>query len=303
MSCSASIPAAYGARGLAFAVAYVVMQVGRTAFTAWVFSASSENQRLNFTRILVWLIVSGIFWIIGGLAEGTARLGWWALALGLEYMSPALGFRVPGLGRAKASEWNVSGEHMAERCGLFIIIALGESVLVTGSTFSGLAWTPVIVAAFVAAAVGSLAMWWLYFDFCAPQGRDAITASSNPGQLARVAYTYIHILLVAGIVVSATADEFVLAHPVGHTTPTTTLAVLGGPALFLIGVALFRWVVLDRLPPSHLVGVGTLALLAALAGFVPPYGLLALATGVLVFVTAWDRIVTRRTVMRGTVAT
>jgi low temperature requirement protein LtrA len=289
---SASIPEAFGARGMAFAVSYVIMQVGRTAFTLWVFSASSPGQRRNFTRILVWLVVSGVFWIAGGLAQGTTRLGLWTLALGLDYVSPSLGFRVPGLGRSITSDWNVSGEHMAERCGLFIIIALGESVLVTGATFSGLEWTPATAAAFVAATVGSLALWWLYFDTSARTGSETISTSSDPGRLARLAYTYIHILLVAGIVVSAAADEFVLAHPVGRSSLPALIAVLGGAALFLIGTALFRWAISGTVPASHWVGILGLGTLIPVAGWAPPFALLAMTTLVLVLVAAWDKLMT-----------
>ena len=104
---------------------------------------------------------------------------------------------------------------MSERCALFIIIALGESVLVTGATFAGLAWTPATVAAFIVSFVGSVAMWWLYFDASAEFGTETIAGSRDPGSVARLSYTYVHPFLVAGIVLAAVADEFVLAHPAG----------------------------------------------------------------------------------------
>ena len=106
---------------------------------------------------------------------------------------------------------------MAERCALFIIIALGESILVTGATFSALGWTLPILTAFVVCFAGSLAMWWLHFDTSAEAGSETISRSSDPGRLARLSYTYIHLFIVAGVIVSAVADEFVLAHSLGHT--------------------------------------------------------------------------------------
>jgi low temperature requirement protein LtrA len=145
---SSSIPKAIESRGLAFAGAYVAMQVGRTLFFLWAVRGHPSMVH-TFQRILVWLVFSGIFWIAGGLVHHPARLGLWMLAVGLEYLSPSLGFRVPGLGRSTTNDWNVEGGHMAERCGLFIIIALGESILVTGATFSGLPWTPAAVTAFM----------------------------------------------------------------------------------------------------------------------------------------------------------
>jgi low temperature requirement protein LtrA len=290
---SASIPKAFAARGLAFAAAYASMQVGRTAFVLWAFQ-NHPAQRRNFQRILVWLMLSALFWLAGGLAYGSARLGFWALALLLEYLSPWVAFWVPGLGRSATSDWNVEGEHMAERCGLFIIIALGESILVTGATFSTLAWTAATVAAFVTSFVGSLALWWLYFNISARAGSETISASTDPGRLARSAYTYVHLLMVAGIILAAVADELVLVHPTGHTDLKTMLMVLGGPLLFLIGIALFKWTLAGVLVMSHLAGIAGLTLLILVAGAVSPLALAAAATLVLVVIAAWETRAKRR---------
>jgi low temperature requirement protein LtrA len=81
---------------------------------------------LNFQRIGVWLFLAGVFWIVGGFAEPSERLGWWAAALTIEFVSPAVYSWVTELGRSRVSDWNVDGGHMAGRCGLFVIIALGE---------------------------------------------------------------------------------------------------------------------------------------------------------------------------------
>jgi low temperature requirement protein LtrA len=124
---STSLPQAFGSRGLAFAAAYVFMQVGRSLFMLWALGSHSRRNLRNFQRITLWLALAGVFWIAGGLAEGTTRFGLWGLALFLEYLSPAVGFWVPGRGRSTTADWDVEGGHMAERCGLFIIIALGEA--------------------------------------------------------------------------------------------------------------------------------------------------------------------------------
>ncbi len=284
---SSSIPKAFESRGLAFAGAYVGMQVGRTLFFLWAVKGHHGMAR-NFQRILAWLAFAGVFWIAGGLTEDTARLALWTLALGLEYVSPSLGFWVPGLGCSTTSDWNVEGGHMAERCGLFIIIALGESILVTGATFSGLPWTPGTVAAFAVSFLGSLAMWWLYFDTSAEVGRRTISISTDPGQLARLAYTYVHLFLVAGIIVAAVADEFVLAHPFGQAAPKTAVAVLGGAALYLIGDALFKWAIAGRLPVSPIAGVLVLGLLVPASPAVSPLALMTLTTLVIMAVAAGE---------------
>ena len=129
---------------------------------------------------------------------------------------------------------------MAERCGLFIIIALGESILVTGSTFSKADWSAWTISGFVSSFITSLAMWWIYFDLGAEAGSREIEDSDDPGRLARLAYTYLHLPIVAGVIVTAVGDEFVLAHPDGHGDVRTLLTVVGGPLLFLSGTLLFK---------------------------------------------------------------
>lgn len=294
---SVSIPQAFGTRGLVFAAAYVFMQVGRTLFFLWAVRGGTPVLVRNFQRIVAWFLLSAMFWIAGGLAHGEARLGWWALALLVEFVSPLLYFWVPGLGRSSTTDWNIDGAHLAERCALFIIIALGESLLVTGATFAELAWTPDTFSGFLSAVVGTIAMWWIYFDTGARRAEHRMTHSSDPGRHARRAYTYMHALIVAGIIVSAVADEIVLVHP--HHAETGAMAViLGGPACYLAGSALFKWSTNDRMTPplSHMVGMLLLALLATTA---PRLHLSPLATSlgttaVLAVVAVWESLALRR---------
>jgi low temperature requirement protein LtrA len=221
---STSIPRAFDNRGLTFAAAYSVMQVGRTLFFLWSVPATAVGQRNNFIRILIWLVASAVFWIAGGLAEGNIRIALWLVALAIEYAGPAMRFYTPRLGASTTQDWDVEGGHMAERCALFIIIALGESVVVTGATFAEAVWTVTTVCAFVVAIVGSIAMWWVYFHLGAEAGSEHISRSSDSGRLARLAYTYLHLPVVTGIIVSAVGDELLLAHPGGHAD-TVRLAV------------------------------------------------------------------------------
>jgi low temperature requirement protein LtrA len=290
---SASLPKAFTDRGLAFASAYVFMQVGRTLFFLWAVRRERVAMVRNFQRILVWLSLSAVFWIAGALAEGDARLWLWMAALAIEFISPALFFFVPGLGRSTLADWDVDGGHLAERCALFIIIALGESLLVSGATFAKIPWSAATIAAFVTALVGALAMWWLYFDRGEHAGLHRITSAADPGRHARVAYTYLHLPIVAGIIVSAVADELVLAHP-DHASDAGIVAMLGGPALYLLGVGGFKWVSNDRpLPPlSHLAGLALLATLAvpAFAHLLSALGIAVLACAVLVLVAVWEHV-------------
>jgi len=294
---SVSIPQAFGARGLVFAGAYVFMQLGRTLFFLWAVRGAAPSRVRNIQRVLVWFSVSGIGWIAGALMQGETRLAWWALALTIEIISPLAYFWVPGLGRSTTADWNIDGSHLAERCALFIIIALGESLLVTGATFAELEWNVSTLLAVGAAVLGSITMWWIYFDSGAEHAHHRIRHSPDPGQQGRSAYTYLHTLIVAGIIVCAVGDELVLVHP-DHATDAGLAAILGGPFCFLLGTAWFKWLTHDRpLPPlSHLVGLGLLALLAwpAAAHQASPLALGLATTAVLVIVALWESIALRR---------
>jgi low temperature requirement protein LtrA len=285
---SASIPHAFDERGQAFVLAYVFMQVARTLFMLWALRNHSPRNFRNFQRITAWVLAAAALWTAGAIAGDGWRYGLWGLALAVEYASPWFGFWTPGLGRSSTADWDVEGAHMAERCGLFVIIALGESILVTGATFSKLAWSVETVAAFVIAFIGSVAMWWIYFNIGAERGSRLIAGSEDPGRMARMAYTYLHIPIVAGVVVAAVADELVLAHPGGHVETKAAATILGGPALYLIGNALFKRTSSPYVPLSHLVGLGLLALLFPVYGFVTPLVLAAGTTTVLIIVAIWE---------------
>jgi low temperature requirement protein LtrA len=287
---STSIPKAFESRGLWFAAAYAAMQVGRTLF--WVASTPPTRPlaRMNAIRILVWLSVSAVFWIAGGFAVGQQRLIFWAVALAIEYISPAVRFWIPGYGASSVAEWSVEGGHMAERCAGFIIIALGESIVVTGATFADLPWTIETVTAFLAAFIGALAMWWIYFHKGAEAGSEQISRSSEPGRLARLAYTYLHMPIVAGIILAAVADELVLTHPADHSDLKTVLSAIGGPLLFLVGTILFKHTFRRFLQLSHGVGIVALCILAWFASGLSPLMLSILTTAILVVVAVWESI-------------
>src|SRR4051795_10439337 len=287
---STSIPRAFESRGLWFAIAYAAMQVGRTAFLLASVPPTRPSVQRNAIRILVWLSMSAIFWIAGGIAEGHSRLALWAVALAIEYISPAVRFWIPGYGASSIEDWTVEGGHMAERCAGFIIIALGESIVVTGATFADLAWTTETVAAFVSAFIGSLAMWWIYFHKGAEAGSELISKSSEPGRLARLAYTYLHMPIVAGIIVAAVADELVLKHPAGHSGPETVLSAIGGPLLFLLGTILFKHSIRGFLQLSHGVGVIALGILAWFAIGLSPLTLSVLTTAIMMIVAVWESV-------------
>ena len=287
---STSIPTAFDGRGLWFAIAYAAMQVGKTVFL-WVSTPPSRPAaRMNAIRITAWLSMSALFWIAGGVAEGESRLVLWAIALVIEYVSPAARFWIPRYGASSVADWVIEGGHMAERCALFVIIALGESVIVTGATFAELTWSAEILLAFVSVFLGSIAMWWIYFHKGAEAGSEEISRSSEPGRLARLAYTYLHMPIVAGIIVTAVADELVLKHPHGHSDLKTVLVSIGGPLLFLCGTILFKHSFRGFLQLSHGVGIIALCVLAFFAGDLSPLTLSILTTAIMIMVAVWESL-------------
>jgi low temperature requirement protein LtrA len=123
------------------------MQVGRTAYTAWAREDFPRGRSTNMARATIYFIGAAFLWVAGGLdPDPMRRLLWWTAALAIEYAGPFTFFFVPGLG-STPQEWQISGAHMAERCGLFIIIVLGEGIIITGATFAELVPTgPTILA-------------------------------------------------------------------------------------------------------------------------------------------------------------
>jgi low temperature requirement protein LtrA len=285
---SAAIPNAFGHEGLLFATAYAFSQVARSVFMCVATRGHDPVNHRNFLRITSWLAVSAVFWIAGGFAGGYARAAAWVFALTLEVGGPVVGYFVPGLGRSSTADWKVDGAHMAERCALFVIIALGESILVTGATAASFPVTVANTCAFLVAFAGTVAMWWIYFNIGVERNSREITGSADPGRMARAVYTYFHMPIVAGIVVCAVADEIVIAHPDGHLELPAALALLGGPALYLIGNVFFKRASAKHYPLSHLAGLGALLLAAPFALFFTPLALGMFTTVVLIVVAVWE---------------
>ena len=290
---SSAIPGAFGPYGAVFATAYVVIQVGRTAYTAWAKGEWRRSASKNLTRATFYFIVAAPLWIAGGLDDDpTRRLLWWAAALAVEFCGPLLFFAVPGFGRSTPEEWTISGAHMAERCSLFIILSLGEGILVTGATFAELDPSRGAVLAFLSAFVATVAMWWIYFDVGARRASDRIEHDERPGLIGRAAYTYGHIPIVAGIIVLAVADEQVLAHPSGESEPFFVASLIGGGITFIAGVMLFKRLTYNRRhwPLSHLVGIVLLGLqgLWAITADPEPLTLHMATTALLVIIAIWE---------------
>lgn len=284
-----AIPEAWDDRAWLFAGAYVALQTGRNAFVAWAGPAGSRL-RANFTAILVWSLGTGALLLAGAALDGAARAGLWVLALALDYAGPAARYRLPGMPRLTTLDWRVDPGHFAERFQLFVIIALGESIVVTGATAAGDEISAARVLAIEVAFVGSAALWWLYFDTTAGDAGRRLAASDDPGRLARDAYTYAHIPIVAGIILTAVGDELVIAHP-GDTLGAAELTGLAaGPALYLAGHVLCRWRMSGAVAWRRIAAVGAVAVLGLAGAVLPALATAAFVTAVLLAVIVVDRL-------------
>jgi low temperature requirement protein LtrA len=232
-----AIPEGFGEHALLFACGYSGLQIGRNAFVVVVTPRGWFNQ--NFRQILVWSVLSAPLWVAGGIVDAEG-LRWvlWLGALGLDLAAPLVSYWLPAVGSTPMSQWQIEGAHFGERFQLFVIIVLGESVVLAGATASATGLSVDVVAALLLAFLSSTALWWLYFGQVAGTVLERIRAASaeERGVIGRDIYTYLHLPIVAGIVLVAVGDELVIAHPTDDLHDAGALVTLGGPALFLAGL-------------------------------------------------------------------
>ena len=206
-------PGGVRGRALLFAGSYVAIQVGRHAFLTFAAAGPGTLERERAARILIWFVAAGVFWIAGGARRRAARTA--AVAGRARDRLRRAARRLLRARDAPARRRRVEVEtaHFAERFQLFVIIALGESIVVTGATTAELDLDAATIAAFALAFLGTAALWWLYFNYVARDRRAPARARAGPHALARDGYTYLHVVMVAGVIVAAVGDELVIAHP------------------------------------------------------------------------------------------
>ena len=156
------------------------IQVGRHTFLTFASASAGTIERERAGRILTWFVAAGVLWIAGGLADGPERTALWLAALAIDYTAPLVTFWVPGRARLAPSAWDVETSHFAERFQLFVIIALGETIVITGATTSELDLDVATVVAFAVAFLGTAALWWLYFDYVATIAERRLELADRP---------------------------------------------------------------------------------------------------------------------------
>ena len=228
-----ALPEAFGDHALPFAAIYALMQVGRSLF-AWVaFGSHDPKSASTFGRITFWACIAGTLWVAGAFASTEWRLAVWGLALAIEYGVPLLRFPFPGLGRADKETLNLNGEHLAERCALFVIICLGETILTTGRNAVEHMGPDLTFLVFCGAFLSTVAMWWIYFHRGQEEAAEKAEETNEPEAVAHSLFTYGHLPIVAGIILTAVGEDFALSHPEEQGDWKSACAIIGGPVLFV----------------------------------------------------------------------
>jgi len=282
---SVAIPEAFGDLAPLFACSYVALQVIRNAFNVWA-TPRGDDFHILFERILSWSVASSVLWLAGGFAPDDARSVLWIAALAVDYVAPSVGYWTPWLGRSATTDWEIEAAHFAERFQLFIIIALGESIVVTGATASASELDLAIGTALMVAFASSAALWWLYFDEVGWRAQRFLSRADDSGRLGRDAYTYLHTPIVAGIIVVAVGDELVIAHPGAIPSGVELAVIVGGPVLYLVGHTLFRLRMIHNVSRKRVIACMALLALAPLGLVIPSLALAACVLAVLVVLAA-----------------
>jgi low temperature requirement protein LtrA len=257
-----AMPQAFDDRAGLFAGAYVAMALIRAAYMAFVFRGQVMGR--NYAQLGAWSALSGLFWIAGAVfAE--ARLVLWIIAVVIDYAAPYLGFWLPGKGATPMESWPLRGLHLFERNQLIFIIALGESILLLGGL---LVDHPLHLDTMLAATIGFaliVTLWWVYFVDLSEPAEERFRHERDHTRLARAGLAHSHGVAVCGAIVTAVAIELIVAHPHDPIHAPTAIIAFAGPAIFLLGCAMFLQVMAARLRPAYLVAVAGLALWVGIA--------------------------------------
>jgi low temperature requirement protein LtrA len=269
---SLSIPEAFGERGVLFGCAYFFVRAMQLVLYVRNTRNADESGDLQaILKLAPGLLLGSALLIVAGLLDGGARASVWILAILIDWSTPLL---------FGTEEFHLDAGHFAERHGLIVLIALGESVLAIGAA-SGFTLAAGQVVAALLGIVAVAALWWAYFDVVAIVAERRLT-EAPPGEqapLARDAYSYLHFPMIAGIVLLALGLKETLVQTGAPLETAPAIALCGGPALYLLGHIAFRWRVLGTLSWHRV--LATVALLALL-----PLALEADALGALIAVSA-----------------
>ena len=264
-----SLPYAFVARGGAFAVPYVLLHIGRPLLLRTMLREHGAIRAL-YTRRAIWSTASAVFWLWGAAERDAYRVALWSVAITVDLVVARFSWPVPGMRRVPTSAWAMADTaHLPGRYQQLLLIALGETVLSIGLTYTAHPAPIAATTALVITFLSSVLLWRIYFYRAGQVLAQAVGMSSNRATLGRNIGSA-HVLMVLGIVAIAAGAEIVLAHPGGRTQPAWLLAILGGPAIFMLGRIRLERAVFNRLAVRRFVAIGALVLLAPPLAFGPP---------------------------------
>ncbi|SCE94315.1 Low temperature requirement protein LtrA [Micromonospora viridifaciens] len=279
-----AIPHAFKETGLAFAVAYVTTQVTRPLILLIALGQDQDRRRL---RMLIVYCVTAVLWLVGAFVSTDPRVVLWTVALGTEYVVGLMGWPVPWLGRSAVSRWDIAGEHLAERYQQFFLIALGQTILVAGFSYSARAFSLKTTAAFALALLTSILLWRIYFQRAGQILGEAVVKARRPAAIGRSAADT-HLVMLVGITATAVGYQLAIEHPLDRAESAWVALIIIGPAVFLAGRARFEYEVFARVSPSRWIAI--LALLISVAPLLhhPPLIASGVAAAVLAAVAVAD---------------
>lgn len=288
---NAAMTGAFTTSGYAFVIPYLLIQLGRTLWTY--FNAPDAVYREHYFRVLIWLIPTTPLWIAGAAANSDMRLLWWGLAAGIDLLGTWLAHPIPGRG-LHSENLGFDANHMLERCRLFLLIALGETIIETGVAISEAPMTLMTLVTGTAALVGIVALWALNFG----HSQRLLTIryrqeKHNPIRISR--YTVNALIgLFAGLIAVAVGNELVIAHPEGEPSIPLSALLYGGPILYLLAQSWYLQAVPRDSPRLRLIGGAVLGLAGIATLTAPPYIALILVAAILTALVFLDQQTTNR---------
>jgi low temperature requirement protein LtrA len=278
-----ALPQAFGSEGMLFAVTYALVRLMHLAL----YAEESRRGRAAWSAIAgfaVTVVLGMALLIVGAALHDGARIACWTVALAIDYAGPAwlTRERLRGLQQ-------VAVAHFAERYSLFVIICLGESIVAIGLGASPRHLSVELVAVVALGLVITAAMWWTYFD-SAPLAERHLRAHPDPVLAAADAYSYLHLVIVAGIIIFAAGVRQVVSG-LGHAPPDPVrLALCGGIAVYVLGHVAFGWRMTGRAGYLKLAIVAALLILYGVSAGVAAWALMALVAGLLVALAGLERL-------------
>jgi low temperature requirement protein LtrA len=282
---NASVTRAFTLSGCAFVIPLLLIMLGRNVWM--LVNATDAVFREHYFRTLIWLIATTPLWVAGAAVDAEGRLLWWALAAGIDQIGRWLAHPIPGR-RLHSENVQFDAGHMLERCRLFLIIALGETVLTMGVSIAA---TPIKVMTLVtgtSALAGTVALWALAFGRAHRLIIRHMETTNDPVRASRHAVNAL-MIMVAGLIILAVANEEVIAQPQGHVSFALSLLLGGGPVLFLAAQGWYLWLVPRDRSRRYIIGEGVLLLIGFAMLAVPPYVALFLVSATVSTFAILDR--------------